>query len=370
MFASRHAVFIGPGTLNDELRAVLAKRAGALPPDVTTGEPRLLSVFESAADAERVASQVLRLKLGAAVAGPEQPPAELSWTVARRLVAGDAAWRVVSDADEAVALVPGEITAVTVLDWRPDEGAADRGVLLTLRDARPVMLRASLLDEVSRQSVPLEGMKRIGELLDALAQALPPDTRVRARSLSEAGFRAEALTGDLLPLVLAVVDAVDTLPGALPQPLTGRRPTREEPTAHYTGLAALCAWVLHLAALGGVVGSLIYFTVGAMALQLTAILAGLALGAWGSRRFMWARWLARQNWGRGAPIPTWPISADEPGIAPRWPELLLDVLAVLAVGAGALSSGVVRALSVATLPLLAVAVLCSAAAVYEAWQRE
>ena len=40
------------------------------------------------------------------------------------------------------------------------------------------------------------------------------------------------------------------------------------------------------------------------------------------------------------------------------------------VAMGAFGEGVVRVLSLASLPVLATAVLCSAAAVYEAWQRE
>ena len=43
---------------------------------------------------------------------------------------------------------------------------------------------------------------------------------------------------------------------------------------------------------------------------------------------------------------------------------------VFFVAMGAFGEGVVRVLSLASLPVLAIAVLCSAAAVYEAWQRE
>ena len=370
MFASRHAVFIGPGKLNDELRGVLAKRAGALHSDVAIQVPRLLATFDSAADAERIASQVQRLKLGVAVGGPEQPPAELSWSVGRRFEATDRGWRLETQGNEVIRFQSDDVTAVTLLEWRPQEGAADRAVLVTLREQRPVMLRASLLDEVSRQTVPLEGLKRINEFLEAVSLVLTQDARIRSRKLSEEDFRGGELTGDLLPLVLAVVDAVDTMPGALPQPLRGKVKTPSEVPAYYTGLAALSAWVLYVTSLGAVVLSLGYFTVAALSLGIIAGLAGLALGAWGTRRFMWARWLARQNWGNASPLPTWPIAAEEPGIKPFWFELLIDCFVIFFVAMGAFGEGVVRVLSLGSLPVLALAVLCSAAAVYEAWQRE
>lgn len=370
MFASRHAVFIGPGKLNDELRGVLAKRAGALQPDVAIQVPRLLATFESAAEAERIASQVQRLKLGVAVGGPEQPPAELSWSVARRLEPSDKGWRLETSSNEVVRLQCEDVTAVTLLEWRPEDGAADRAVLVTLREQRPVMLRASLLDEVSRQTVPLEGLKRINEFLETVSQVLTQDARIRSRKLNEAEFRGGELTGDLLPLVLAVVDAVDTMPGALPQPLRGKPRAVADTPAYYTGLAALSAWILYVTSLGAVVLSLGYFTVGAMSFSVVAGLAGLALGAWGTRRFMWARWLAKQNWGSTSPLPDWPISPDEPGIKPRWFELIIDSLVIFFVAMGAFGEGVLRVLSLSSLPVLATAVLCSAAAVYEAWQRE
>lgn len=370
MFAHRHAVFIGPGKLNDELRAVIARRAGAPQPDIAIQVPRLLATFENAADAERIASQVQRLKLGVAVAGPEQPPAELGWSVAKSFGYFDKAWRAVTTTDEVTHFQAHDVTAVTLLDWRPDEGAPDRAALLTLREGKPVMLRASLLDEVSRHSAPLEGIRRINELLDAASLVLTPETRVRSRRLNEADFRGGELTGDLLPLVLAVVDGVDTMPGALPQPLQGKRVVLPPETAHQTGLAAISAWVLFVVSLFALVLSLGYFTVAALTVGLTPGLAGLALGAWGTRRFMWARWLGRQNWGEATPIPTWPIAASEPGIKPTAFELVLDTVTLCSVGACALGEGLLRAMSLWSLPVIATAVLCSAAAVYEAWQRE
>ena len=371
MFAPRHSLFIGPGKLPDELRQVLAKRAGSLQPDIAIQVPRLLAIFESAAEAERIASQVQRLKLGVAVAGPEQPPAELSWTVAMSLDFADKLWRVVTLTGEAQAFRLEDVLAITLLDWRPEEGAADRATLVTLRDGRPVLLRASRIDTVSRSSVPMLGITRINEFLDAAALVLPPEARVRSRRLTEAEFRGPAgeLTGDLLPLVLAVVDGVDSIPGELPQPLRAR-PAPPVSTGHLTGLASVSAWTLYLLSLPTLVLSLAYLTIAAMSFGVVAACIGLTLGAWATRRFMWSRWLAKENWSDRSPIPPWPIAAGELGIKPRPLELPLDALALVAICVGALGEGLVRAISLAALPGVLLGVLISAASVYEAWQRE
>jgi hypothetical protein len=44
MFAQRHALFVGPGKLPDELRQVLAKRVHAIHPDIAIQVPRLLAI--------------------------------------------------------------------------------------------------------------------------------------------------------------------------------------------------------------------------------------------------------------------------------------------------------------------------------------
>lgn len=376
MFAPRHTIFIGPGKLPDELRLVLAKRAGAPQPDIAIQVPRLLATFDNAADAERIASQIQRLKIGVAVAGPEQPPAEGGWAVATSFEFFDKTWRVGTSTGDSQVFAPQDITALTLLDWRPDEGAADRALLITLRDARPVMLRASVLDTVSRQSVPMDGLRRLNEFMDAASLVLTPEVRVRSRRLSEAEFRGTAseLTGDLLPLVLAVVDAVDTHPGQLPQPLQGKPPAATRKPAHQTPIAALSAWILYLISLPSLVLSLAYWTIAVFTLSFTAIAVngtiGLALGAWGTRRFMWSRWLARANWGDHSPIPTWPIAASEPGIQPRPLELIIDAIALVSISVGALGEGLVRSISLWSLPWILLGVLTSAVAVYEAWQRE
>ena len=376
MFAPRHTLFIGPGKLPDELRLVLARRVGAPQPDIAIQVPRLLAIFDNASDAERIASQVQRLKIGVAVAGPEQPPAEVGWAIATSLDFFDRTWRAGTPTGDPQVFSPHDITAITLLDWRPDEGAADRAVLITLDDAKPVMLRASLLDTVSRNSVPMEGIRRLNEFLDAAALVLTPEVRVRSRRLAEADFRGDGeLTGDLLPLVLSVVDSVDSHPGQLPQPLQGKTVPPTHKPAHQTGLAAISAWILYGVSLPSLVLSLAYFTVAAFALPdvfnfVTQLVMGLALGAWGTRRFMWSRWLAHANWGELTPIPPWPIAASEPGIQPRPLELILDAIALISVSTGALGEGLIRSISLWSLPFILLAVLTSAAAVYEAWQRE
>lgn len=371
MYAARHALFVGPGKLPDELRQVLLKRAGEPQPDIAIQVPRLLAILESASEAERLASQLQRLKLGVAVAGPEQPPAELSWTIASGLELSGTPWRVLSQGAEPVSFTPADVTALTLLDWRPDEGAADRALLISLREAKPVVLRASTLDSVSRHSVPLEGIRVINEFLDAAAAVLSPEVKVRTRRLAEADFRGDVLEGDLLPLVLAVVDAVDTLPGELPTPLRGRPSTPPPRPVHQSSLAATAAWVLYLVSLPSLVLSLGYFTIAALSFGVLATIIGLLLGAWGTRRFMWSRWLARANWGDGAPIPSWPIHPSEPGITPRPLELSLDAMTLFFVCCGVLfGEGLLRQVSLWSLPFILLAVLTSAAAVYEAWQRE
>jgi hypothetical protein len=372
MFAARHALFVGPGKLPDELREVLSKRAHAPQPDIAIQVPRLLAIFDSAAEAERIASQLQRLKLGVAVAGPEQPPAELSWAVAHTLELTAVPWRVTTTSLEAVTFGPGDVTALTLLDWRPDELAADRALLITLRDAKPVLLRASALDSVSRQSVPIGGLRIINEFLDAAAALLSPEVKVRSRRLAEGDFRAGGvLEGDLLPLVLAAVDTVDTMPGELPTPLHGRPAAAPQRPVHQTGLAAAAAWVLYLVSLPSLALSFAYFTIAALSFGVIAALIGLSLGAWGTRRFMWSRWLARANWGDASPIPSWPIHAREPGIQPRPLELVLDAAALFFVCMGVLfGEGLLRELSLWSLPFILLAVLTSAGSVYEAWQRE
>lgn len=370
MYAARHAVFVGPGKLPGELRDVLHRRAGAPQPDIAIQVPRLLALFDSAAEAERVASQLQRLKLGAMVAGPEQPPIETTWAVARSLEFFDGRWRVATEQAETLTLDPAGITAVTQVDWRPVDGPADRALLLTVTDGRPVLLRASRLDEVSRQSVPLEGMRRLTEFLEAAALQLAPELRVRTRRLSEADFQPELLTGDLLPLLVGMVDAVDTHPGELPRPLGGGRTSRETVAAvDGSDLGRTAAWLLYLSSLAGLVASLALLGLGSLAVNLTAAVLGVALGAWGTRRFMWARWAAKANWAE-PPVPSWPIHPSEPGIHPRWLELALDAVTLAALAFGATQEGALRWLSLGALPVAGAGALAALAAAWDAHQRD
>lgn len=371
MYAARHAVFVGPGKLPGELRDVLHRRVGAPQPDIAIQVPRLLALFDSAAEAERVASQVQRLKLGAVVAGPEQPPVETSWSVARALEFFDGRWRVTTDQGEVLPLDLAGVTGVTQVDWRPVDGAADRALLLTLRDGKPVLLRASRLDEVSRQSVPLEGMRRLGEFLEAAALDLVPELRVRTRRLNEGDFQPELLTGDLLPLVVSMVDAVDSHPGELPRPLGARR-TSGAPAAEVEGtdLARTCAWALYLASLPSLLLALALFGFASLGLNLGAAALGVLLSAWATRRFMWARWLARANWGDRSPVPTWPISADEAGIRPTFLELTLDALTLAVAAWGVTQEGALRWLSLGALPLVGLATLAALAGAWDTHRRD
>ena len=370
MFATRHAVFIGPGKLPDELRQVLLQRAGSPQPDIAIQTPRLLAFFDSAADAERIASQVQRLKLGVAIAGPEQPPAEDAWLQARALKKLDAGFRVTLHTGDELTLDPAAITAVTLVDWRPATGTADRAVLLTSRETRPILARASRLDSVSSHSLPLEGIKRLNELLDAIGAAGQPSVRVRTRRVSEDDFGAGVLTGDLLPLAVATIDAVDSLQGELPRPLTPSTAALPQRPS-YSALGAFTAWALYLGSLVGLAASLGLLTLAVMLFNLTTGVIGLSMFAWGTRRFMWSRWLARSVWGPTTPVPAWPISPAEAGLTPALPELALDAVLLGCAGLGAVfNAGLPQHASVAALLFSLGAVFTSMAAVAEAWKRE
>lgn len=373
MYATRHAVFVGPGKLPDELRHVLLKRAQAPQPDIAIQVPRLLATFESAAEAERISGQVQRLKLGSVVAGPEQPPAEGAWACVTQCVFAFEAWRVTTTLGEQFNLHLDDIRAVSIVDWRPQTGAADRAVLLTVREGRPLFLRASALDTVSRQSVPLDGIRTLTELLEAAAKVLPADTRVRNRKLVELDLRGPnaELQGDLLPLAMSMLDAVDSLQGELPRPLRGGATSTEaEPHAEHTPLAAVTAWVSYFISLAGLVISLGALTTAAVAWSLPAGAAGVLLGATATRRFMWSRWLARSNWGDRSPLPPWPIDPNERGMKPQWIDLALEVsgLAALLYGAND-STGLVHAVCFWSLPVSALGIVLTLLALFEARHR-
>jgi hypothetical protein len=207
MYASQHCVFVGPGRLPDELRTILLVRQGAPQLDLVVNVPRLLSFFDSAVEAERMAGQLQRLRIKALLAGPEQPPAEDAWQKASGLSGAEGRWVVTLAGGPERVLELATISSLAVVEWRP-LGAADRGVLVRapLLD-RPLFLHASTL---GGDRGPFEGLRLLTELLDACEAT--PATRglTRRRRLRPEELGAPTLTGDLLPLALAVVDAIDS----------------------------------------------------------------------------------------------------------------------------------------------------------------
>ncbi len=231
MFATRHAVFVGPGRLPKELRDVLLRRQGAPQTDLPVNTVRLLAIFDSAVDAERICGQVQRLKIAAVVAGPEQPVAEAAWASVAEFSVDQAGPNLVLP-DQTVPL--REVTRATVIDWREGEGL-DRGVLLHV-GARRLFLRSSTM-RVDRQTIstPAAGLRTLNEVVTELVRLGVP---VQTRKLTPEELGAPTLTGDLLPLALAVVDALD-------QPVASLAPP---PPLALTSVSHRGAWV---AGLGG-----------------------------------------------------------------------------------------------------------------------
>jgi hypothetical protein len=206
MYASEHCVFVGPGRLPDELRRVLLVRQGAPQPDLAVNTPRLLSFFDTAVEAERMAGQLQRLRLRALMAGPEQPPAEDAWLAAVALEGRSGAWEVTTSAGGTLGFELEALSTISVVEWRP-EGGADRAVLVRAPDLeQPLFLHALRLGS---RGGAFEGLKRLHELLDACEDQPAVRALVRRRRLTPRDVGAPTLTGDLLPLALAVVDAVD-----------------------------------------------------------------------------------------------------------------------------------------------------------------
>jgi hypothetical protein len=207
MYASQHCVFVGPGRVPEELRTVLLVRQGAPQPDLAIHVPRLLSFFDTAVDAERIAGQLQRLRLKTLMAGPEQPPAEDAWLLATSLEGEGDRWVVGLGAGGDRALDLETLSSLAVVEWRPP-GTADRAVLVRAPGLeRPLFLHARRL---ATPAAPFEGLRRLNALLDACEDH--PGTRglLRRRRLTPEELGAPTLSGDLLPLALAVVDAVDS----------------------------------------------------------------------------------------------------------------------------------------------------------------
>lgn len=365
MYAPRHLVFCGPGRLPAELREVVAKRTGTPLSDLPVMAPRLLGLFDTAAEAERVAAGLQRLKIGALVAGPEQPSVLEGWTVARSLELFAGQWRATTAAGVTVTLDLAQLQAVTVVDWRPEDRPVDRAVLLRPRDGgRPVLVRATEIDEVSAQALPGRGLQQLGQLLDDCGGALPPDARVRQRKLTPAELEEATLGIDLLPLAVAMVEQLDLQPYELPRPLSRRAAEAEAPRtvpkpgglgSVPTGTGAL-AWILYAAAIALGPVCLLLLGAGALLGSLSAVAAGVLAGAVGSRRLGWAQWLAYERWGDDTTLPRWPRSKSEDPQPPHYPDLLLDAGLVTATLWGAFAGPPLSLLMwVLLLPIAAVA---------------
>lgn len=329
MFASKHAVYIGPGRLPKELRDVLLRRAHSPQPDMVVNAPRLLALFDTAAEAERVASQVQRLKIGAMVAGPEQPPAEATWVNATGLEFFGDAWRV-STAGDTKTLHARDVASLAVVDWRPADGGVDRGVLVRLREGQPVFLRASALSAVSQHSTPVEGLKRIHEFVDACALEGPPDLRVRQRRLDPEALRGGELEGDLLPLAVAMIDAVDSQQAPLSRPLATTQAAVTKRAPVYTATAEALAWFWYAVPLSIAAASLGILTFSFFTLDVRGMVLGALAGFYSGLRLLWSRWLSKANWGDASPVPSWPLNASETGRPPMLRELGFEVLMIIA----------------------------------------
>lgn len=328
MFASKHAVFVGPGQLPEELREVLRRREGEPPPELTSRAPRLLATFSSAADAERAANEVQRLRIGTLVAGPEQTPVEDSWLVARALddLAGE--WKIETPAGETRALRGRDVVGLSIVDWRPEKHPADRAVLVKLRETdRPVLLRARALDTVAQTEAPLDAFRRLNHFIDACVLDMPKDARVRSRRVTDAELGAGELEGDLLPLAVAMVDSLDQQQAMVGPVSGGATPSKELRRVEYTPLGATLAWSFWAGSLGLFCAAGALMAIGAWDFSMHGVLAvglGVLLAALASQRIMWSRYLAHGAWGKGPKVPHFPLSSAEPGKPPHWPGLSLD----------------------------------------------
>jgi len=329
MFASKHAVFVGPGKLPEELREKLRRREGEPPPEATGQTPRLLATFPSAADAERAANEVQRLRIGTLVAGPEQTPVEDSWLVARALDEFAGEWKIETPSGEVRTVRGADVVGLSIVDWRPETQPADRAVLVKLREAdRPVLLRARLLDTVAQTEAPLDAFRRLNHFVDACVLDMPKDARVRSRKVTDVELGVGELEGDLLPLAVAMVDSLD-LQQAMVGPVSGgATPSKELRRIEYTPLGATLAWSFWAGSLGLFCAGGALMAIGAWDFSVHGVLAiglGVLLAALASQRIMWSRYLAHGAWGKDTKVPHFPLSSAEPGKPPHWPGISLDV---------------------------------------------
>ena len=289
MFASRHVVFAGPGRLPRELRDLLLKRQGAPQSDLAVQPSRLVSFFDSAAEAEKVAGQLQRLKIAAVVAGPEQLPAEAGWLLVEELELDADRVRVTTANQEHRDFTPADLKTLTVVDWRPEEGQADRAALLRLKDFhRPLYFRALRL----RTGAPHEGLRLLTALIDRCQAALPVEAVSRQRKLSPEAVGAPTLSGDLLPLGLAFVDALQPPSSHSPLEVLGPEPAPAPPQA--LALPFFQSRGAALWATGAVLSTpmtLGLLLVGLAQGRLLPVVTGLGMTLWSTRRYLWSRWL-------------------------------------------------------------------------------
>lgn len=211
MYASKHALFAEPGLIPQGLDTAQLSSSGARWPRRSAQGPRLWSSFETAAEAERAAAELLVHRVEVVVAGPEQPPVENGWHRVHGLASSGAGFSVTLEGGTTWQLVPSAVDQLSSVDWRDLDGLADLGVLLRVPELdRPVFFRARRLGTSAAGHDPLR------RLLEACGRRLRRDARIRHQRLTEEAFGGLALTGDLLPLAVGVVDAIDSRPGELP----------------------------------------------------------------------------------------------------------------------------------------------------------
>jgi hypothetical protein len=341
MFAYRHALFVSA--------------------EAPQGAPRLFSVFDSALEAEREAAHLSARGLHSVLAGPEQPPAELGWFVATSVRSQDQMFYIESSLGAACTLNPASVDRVSLLTWERDNGLREKAMLLRLSDGKPVMFRitptvdAHTFDEV-REAVLAEGSAELQH---------------RARSLSERDFQGVMLEGDVLPLMLAVMDTLDTHQVPRSGSIRRRPPP---PTAAFSSCGKVskgAAWILYGVSLWALTLAVGYFTIALFTMGVLGTLIGLTMSAWGTRRFMWSRWLAQVCWATKSPIPAFPILATEVGLQPTAMELTLDgALLTLLLCGTLVGEGAIQALSAVAFPVVFLAALSSTVAVYEAQSPE
>ena len=209
MYASRHALFVGPGSIPPGLEASL-RPIEMVRPAPGLG-PRLVGVFDSATTLEHAAELFAVHHVASLAAGPEQPPVEDIWYQPVVLEPRKGRWWVHLPSKEPWRLNWSAVTGLTSVDWRllgSSELAARALLVQTTTLDRSLFIRSGADDP--------DAFGLLAEFLEACGQRIRPDARIRSRRVSPEVLGAPILQGDLLPLAVAVVDALDTRAGELP----------------------------------------------------------------------------------------------------------------------------------------------------------